>query len=256
MNDSEEQRFTKIDNKLEDMDKKISFLQDLVLRIKINLEIIARGKAEEHFLPELAVIADDNLELFLEKRPLNCQLLEKCSTFIEKGTVEILRTFSEKGANSAIHLINTFREYTLTDPEVKKCSDLECFKNASDVFRTLEKLIKSIKRKAAKQAKALYSIGRASRMIEGSEEECNLLSPLSNETRLKILKSLSTGSLYYNQLERQVGIKGGPFHFHLKKLIEAGYVEQDEDKIYKIANNGLKALKLLMELKGELLIID
>ena len=256
MNNSDEQRFTKIDKNLEDLNKKVSFLQDLILNMKLNIEIMAKSKAEEHFLPELTVIADDNLELFLEKRPLNCHLLEKCSTSIEKGTVEILRTFTEKGANSAIELINSYNDYAMTNPEVKTCPDIECLKNATQVFVTLVKLIKSTKKKATKQTKDLYSISRESSVVEGSEEECNLLTPLSNKMRLKILKTLSNGSHFYNQLERQVGIKGGRFHFHLKKLIDASYVYQEQDKgPYKITMSGLKALKFLVDLKEELSMI-
>jgi len=98
--------------------------------------------------------------------------------------------------------------------------------------------------------KHLYTI------IDGGEkDDCKLLTPLSNELRIRILKVLSKGGTYYSQLEREVGLRGGHFHFHLDKLIEGGYVSQDGEKGPYIATiNGLKVLKFLYELKQHVLI--
>ena len=76
------------------------------------------------------------------------------------------------------------------------------------------------------------------------------------QLNLEILKILNKGSKYYNQLEAEVGIKGGPFHFHLKKLMKSGYVEQEGNKgPYSITLSGLKVLKFLYDLREELSLI-
>ena len=250
MSNQNQNDFAKLNQKLEEMDRKISFIQDTILKLKLNLEIIAKNNAEEQFLPKLTIIADDNLNLFLEKRPMSCQQLEQCSTFVEKGTLKIMRTFTEKGPEVAKKLINSYREYINTRSVIKNCPDLDCLKSVSDLLDTLDDVIRSIEIESLEETKKLFTISTESPLIEDSLEESNLLSPLSNESRLNILKVLSRGNLYYNQLEHQVGIKGGPFHFHLKKLTEAGYVIQKQERgAYEITISGLKALKFLSELK-------
>ncbi|MEX2725536.1 MAG: winged helix-turn-helix domain-containing protein, partial [Candidatus Freyarchaeota archaeon] len=82
------------------------------------------------------------------------------------------------------------------------------------------------------------------------EEICELLAPLSNVTRLKILKNLEKGGRNFAQLERQIGIRGGHLQFHLNNLIQAGYVNQEKPQgKYLITIRGLKALRFSYALR-------
>ena len=245
-----------IEENIEDLNKRVAFLQDVILNMKVQVDLISRSIAEEDYISELTKLADDNMELFLNERPPDCLLLDECTTFMERGTLKILRNFMENGPNSAINLINNYKEFIKTSPEVKKCPNGACMQNAGKVIFMLENLIKSAKDKEKIKAKDLYSKRQELSLLESSEVESNLLTPITNQTRIKILKILNKGSKYYNQLEGEVGIKGGPFYFHLKKLKDARYIEQEGDKgPYSITYSGLKILKFLYDLREELSLI-
>jgi DNA-binding transcriptional ArsR family regulator len=131
------------------------------------------------------------------------------------------------------------------------CRDESCFKNAMSAFKTLETLIENSKEVSKKFTKDLYLPKDWSGFEDIKEEEiCELLAPLSNVTRLKILKNLGKGGKNFAQLERQIGIKGGHLQFHLNNLIQAGYVVQEKPQgKYLITMRGLKALKFSYELR-------
>jgi len=117
-------------------------------------------------------------------------------------------------------------------------------------------LIQSVKKTELRNIEILYKDNKFFDNLEGSKGESDLISPLSNEKRIKILKILSKGKLPYNQIEDNVRIKGGPFHFHLKKLLEAHFVEQTNEKTYSITHKGTRALQLLFDFKEDFSILD
>ena len=249
--DSSEENFEKIDKKLEELNKKITILQDLILYMKTEFDIINKSKSEKECLSQLIIIADQNMNLFLDERDTNCKLLDICTTVIEKGIFEVLHTFTEKGHKSALNIILDYKKFSEEYINTKKCPNIKCMNKAIKIFQTLWNLITISKEESKNNVKNIFSMNKELNNREGSEkEEYNLLNPLSNENRLKILKKLSKGGTYYTQLERQIGIKGGHFHFHLNKLVKSGYVIQEENKgKYLITINGLKALKFLFELR-------
>ena len=79
-----------------------------------------------------------------------------------------------------------------------------------------------------------------------------MLTPISNPTRLTILKTLARGSVTFSQLERKSQIKAN-LQFHLNKLIKARLVLKEKEHgkwKYFIHVNGLKVLRYLIELKN------
>ncbi len=238
-----------IEKKIEDLSNKFSALQDLVLKMKVQTDLISRALVENNYLSEITDLAETNMGVFLDKRPHDCGLLTMCTTLLEKGNLKVLKVFTQKGAQPALKLLESYKKMAINSPLSKECPNDDCFKNAVNIYLTLETLIKSVKDKKDDQRKELYSNCEELTESDTSKEESVLISALSNEKRLNILKTLSKGNLYYNQLEESVGVKGGPFHFHLKKLIDAKFVEPRADKgPYSITGKGLKALKLLFDL--------
>jgi DNA-binding transcriptional ArsR family regulator len=142
-----------------------------------------------------------------------------------------------------------------TSPGVKLCPNNECLKNATNIFILLKDLINTSNELSRKYSEELIVLEQTSLLeFENEEEINNMLRPLSNVLRLKILKNLSKGGKFYSQLEEAIGIKAGHLLFHIEKLIKAKYVKQ-EDKKYLITLNGLKALRFLHGLKEELSIL-
>ena len=247
--------FSKIDEKFDQLNARITALQDLVLYMKNEFELLSQTKIEKIGFGDLTDLTEKKLNQFIDERPKNCLLLDPCTTLIEKWVLRVLNIYAKKGPYPAINKINAYRKSIVKYKEMGKCSDGKCINKALQLFDSIKNLIDSDVEKNLDQSKKIIRKISKIRIKEGKEEdECKMLAPLSNEIRLKILKILNKGSTYYTQIERELGIKGGHFHFHLDKLIEAGYVMQEEDKgPYRISLKGIKALQFLYELHQEMI---
>jgi DNA-binding transcriptional ArsR family regulator len=255
MNDLENS-LLKISEQLKELNNKINFLQDTILIMKSEMELIKKSNVQGNKLMDLTKIADENIATFLDNRPKDCQILDYCTTLMEKGTFRILRTLMEKGNEAAINKINKYINFSESSAASKACPSKECLKNATNIFRILKDLVIDSKELSLRYLEELKILDEESFFDEGSEKEVfDLLTPLSNVIRLKILKYLSKGGKLYSELEEEMGIKAGHLLFHINKLIEKRYLVQ-ENKKYLITTNGLKALKLLNELKKELTLIS
>ncbi|MFX0072845.1 MAG: winged helix-turn-helix domain-containing protein [Candidatus Hermodarchaeota archaeon] len=250
MNNIDKIDLKNIEIKLEEFSKNITFLQDLALTTKIKLDDLAKNIIEKNFLSEITQKTEKDLVFFLDNRPANCKILDSCTVMIEKATIKVLRTYIDKGALTADKLVDKYIEFSTKPNVVSVCPNENCFNIVLNLFKTLKELLHSAKQFELKNISDIYKDGKFLDKLEESEGESDLISPLSNEKRIKILKILSKGSLYYNQIEDNVGIKGGPFHFHLKKLLDANFIKQTEEKgPYSITFKGLKALKFLFDFK-------
>lgn len=238
--------------KLDELNRNITTLQDLILHLKTALETVTRREVEREFLSQLTLKTSESMDKFLEERPADCVYRDWCTRRVEKATSRVLRTFTEKGAEAALEEVKQHAEAASRHFEETQCPDNACFQNIVDTFRTLEELIENSK-EAAKFTGSLYSTRSWMDFDEIREREvAALLAPLSNPTRVRILKSLSKGGKNYAQLERLIGIKGGHLQFHLNSLAKAGYVTQEKPQgRYLVTVRGLKILKFLCEL-GEL----
>lgn len=246
-----------INKQLNELNKKFTGLQDIILNMKNEFEILKKWKIQENSLLHLTKSSDENLQFFLDNRAQDCKVLNECTTLIEKLIFRVLRTYADKGSNSALAKINQYMKMLETNPGVKLCPNNECLKNAANIFILLKDLINASNELSIKYSEELIVLEQTSKTFlefENEEEINDLLKPLSNVVRLKILKNLSKGGKFYSQLEVEIGIKAGHLLFHIEKLIKAKYVKQ-EDKKYLITLNGLKALRFLHGLKEELSIL-
>jgi len=76
------------------------------------------------------------------------------------------------------------------------------------------------------------------------EQIVRLLAPLSNEQRLRILKSLSGGTRTSAELSEELDVKGGPLYHHLRELMDAGYVKSPNRNAYLLTLDGWFALMM------------
>ena len=79
--------------------------------------------------------------------------------------------------------------------------------------------------------------------MEPEEMEARLL-PLSNAIRLKILAMLYTSPRSFTEMGKELKMQKGHLQFHLRKLIEAGYVKVDgRSHLYSIEKDGHFAIE-------------
>ncbi len=250
--DNSKDTLLKISKQLNDLDNKIIFLQDMLFNVKNELDLIKKSRIQENYFSRITKIADENLVTFLDNRPKDCKISDYCTTLIEKGVFRVLRIFLEKGETAAIIKIDKYLKFSESDPTSKACPDTECLRNGINTFRLLKDFIIDSKELSSRYFEELTLLEQEPDFEEANEEQLNnILTPLSNVIRLKILKNLSKGGKYYSQLEEATGIKAGHLLFHIEKLKEAVYVIQ-ENKKYLITLNGRKALNLVFGLKKEL----
>jgi len=250
--DNSEETLLKISDQLEKLDAKFNFLQDLLFNVRNELELIKKSTIRENYFSQMTKIADKNLVNFLDNRPKDCKILDYCTTLIEKGVLRVLRTLLEKGEESALIKIEKYIKFSESSTVSKECSDNDCLRNAIDTFKLLKDLIIDSKELSLKYFEEITLNDQYSSFEEVNEEELNnLLTPLSNVIRLKILKNLSKCGKYYSQLEEATGIKAGHLLFHIEKLKGVKYIIQ-ENKKYLITLKGRKALNLILGLSREL----
>ncbi|MFX1356994.1 MAG: ArsR/SmtB family transcription factor [Promethearchaeota archaeon] len=238
-----------MDSKFEELNNKLAFLQDLILKMKLDFSLITRNQISSNSHTKLIKSTEEMINQFLDNRPKNCQVINQCSTIIQKRVMKILRVFSEQGHYEASILINRYINSIDSYLENGICQDSVCLDNFKLILINISDFLNTTKQNSISDFKELLKRENEFELFEGNEkEESKLMSVLGNENRIKILKELSKGRNYYTQLERIVGLKGGQFNFHLKELKDAKFVESSElDKSYSITIKGLSALKMLFE---------
>ncbi len=79
-----------------------------------------------------------------------------------------------------------------------------------------------------------------------SEKASEVLKPLANAERLKILQALYSEGKYFTDMVELTGLEHSPLRFHLSSLIDAGYAEQERYRgRYLITVHGKIALRLV-----------
>jgi hypothetical protein len=81
----------------------------------------------------------------------------------------------------------------------------------------------------------------------------DMLSPLSNAIRLKVLALLYTNSRSFTEMGSELRIQKGHLQFHIRKLVDAGYIKVDRrTHLYSIEKKGLLAVDGLGQLFSRL----
>ena len=238
-----EQENLSANDDFEELNKKLTNLKNLILKMKVDYAFITRT-------PQLINTTEEMVNFFLDKRPLNCQVINQCSTILQKMVMKTLRVFSESGYYKTNQLVNRYLSKIDLYTEEGKCQDKSCLNSAKHILSAIREYLNQSNQSSISDFRELLKRETEFELLNGNEKlESKIMSVLGNENRLKILKELSKGKNYYTNLERTLGLKGGHFNFHLTQLKDANLVAiDDKDKSYNITTKGLKALKMVIEL--------
>jgi len=235
----------KLLEKMDEINRKIDLLQENVMLLETAVEALAE-RGEREFLAELKIAAKKEYSRIRDLSPESCKLKEFCLDRVNKATSKIIRVYAEKGVEEALEEVEKHKEAVSKHLDSAVCPDRNCMENIVDTFETLESLIKH----SMEMVEHKKAVLRQWKSIEEIDEEklARILSPLSNPIRIRILKCLAKGGKSYAELERIVGIRGGHLQFHLRNLMDAGYISQNLRKRYVITHTGLIALNRLLNL--------
>lgn len=88
--------------------------------------------------------------------------------------------------------------------------------------------------------------------IDPTQLNSQLLNPLANEARLQILISAFLGENRFTDFAKTTGQSGGHLLYHLRILLQNGFISQYESKDYVLTRKGIKTLFTLSQLSKEL----
>lgn len=131
-------------------------------------------------------------------------------------------------------------------------SDIELIKRELNRIKLdveqLNKRIESLKElESVKEMKASAKDLKIGDVPE--ERIADLISPLANAERVKILKRLLENGRYFTELMNETGLSHSPLYFHLNVLQKSGYVNQEFARgRYLISTLGSEALRTAVRL--------
>jgi DNA-binding HxlR family transcriptional regulator len=135
--------------------------------------------------------------------------------------------------------------------EQSRQSCVACIQNELDVLASSEKLLTQL-RSIGSPALTMEQ-GRATVDSLNPEKAAEqLLEPLSNKTRLMIMKSVFKGENRFTDFIKATGLEGGQLLYHIRKLVDSGHITQFESKDYVLTRMGMRSMVLVAQLNQEL----
>jgi predicted transcriptional regulator len=148
---------------------------------------------------------------------------------------------------------------------IKNSNPTEVLSNIDFKINRIDKVIEQVKgsqcevcssnfqKKLRKEKRAFQTIVLVEQTSESKKQEQELnisylvqmvLEPLASPERLKIITSLSEGKKGFSRLAQLTGLRGGHLIYHIKKLLVAGLIAQEDNKgDYIITQKGIEIAK-------------
>jgi DNA-binding HxlR family transcriptional regulator len=147
--------------------------------------------------------------------------------------------------------ISNIKKFEKVGVEEDRIGCVKCFRNQLKVMENTKMLLTQlqlIESPIASINDNRSSIGR----IDPTQLNSQYLNPLASETRLQILISVFLGENRFSDFAKTTGQSGGHLFYHLRILLQNGFITQYESKDYVLTRKGIKALITLAQLNGEL----
>jgi hypothetical protein len=126
-----------------------------------------------------------------------------------------------------------------------------CIQNELDVLASSERLLAQL-RSISSPALTLEQGRTTVDGLDPVRAAEQLLDPLSNKTRLMILKSVFMGENRFTDFVNVTGLDGGQLLYHIRKLMNSGHLTQYESKDYVLMRMGMRSIMLVAQLTQEL----
>ncbi|MGA2386106.1 MAG: winged helix-turn-helix domain-containing protein [Candidatus Bathyarchaeia archaeon] len=174
----------------------------------------------------------------------DCEKRTKCHEYFREQLAEILSVAKSRGSKEALADLDA--RINQIGNQVEKAKGTQC-----------ESCQTKFQKKLKREKRAFQTIVLVEKADSRSQEVIdvpfiveNLLEPLANPVRLKILISLYEGKKNFSKLSQTMELKGGHLIFHLKKLLDSKLIAQEDNKgDYIITPNGVDAIKKILFLQ-------
>jgi len=145
----------------------------------------------------------------------------------------------------------TMRQFRAGMKEQGRAGCVACIQNELDVLASNERLL--IQLRSIKSPALTLEQGKATvDSLDPASAAEHLLEPLSNKTRLTIMKSVFKGENRFTDFAKVTGLEGGQLLYHIRKLVNSGHLTQFESKDYVLTRMGMRSMILVAQLNQEL----
>jgi predicted transcriptional regulator len=184
---------------------------------------------------------DEDIPNILDK---NCKNYDRCLEQFKKMATENLQIIKDLNVHEA-----------LTDLDVKIDKMEQVIQKANG--STCEVCHRGFQKKLRREKRAFQTITLVEKTRE-DDVELNIdhlveavLEPLANSARLKILISTFEGKKSFSKIAQITNLKGGHLLFHIKKLVDADLIAQEDNKgDYIITQKGADIAKKIFILQA------
>ena len=182
----------------------------------------------------------------LDEAAADCPMKKNCIPLFSKNLLVILNYLRESDISAErVAQIKKDHEEVFDQCKHERCSS--CITESRKLFAEQVKLLKNA---------GVYTERESEVQIHELQEQevvAWLGEPLSNITRIKILKSLASEPKSFADLSSLTSLRGGNLLFHLEKLMNSGMIlQKGERKDYMITARGYELLRSASEFMEKL----
>ncbi len=211
------------------------------------------------FLEQIRIaVGEEGRRTFRSDAPVlsaasQCELKTICLSKLEGAVDKASDRFMRDDIEGAMKILDSVED--LISGECSSCQDVECSRSANETIRRVRAVMMVYHGLMERfgPGQSMADAPAAPREAVSPEQAEEALDPLANAWRIKVLMTLRRGEHSLSELGRAVELRTGHLQFHLRGLIEAGYVEQDRRKhLYRITERGNAALRWTEDLVNRL----
>ncbi len=182
-----------------------------------------------------------------------CNLKGECLQKLEEAVDMATGSFMRDDLAGARNVLD--RAEAIIKGEVSSCQDKGCSKTAEEIVRRLQVLLQIYEDLAKRFGPevALKNEADGDSYRYTADEMQSVLNPLANAWRIRVLTTLKRGDHSLTELGRALELKTGHLQFHLRALVEAGFIELDRRRHrYSLTERGALALSSAEEMVSKL----
>lgn len=236
-------------NALQELKQEIKNLRCELNRLEGSV-LKERVKAVENALTQNRLLLyagqlQDEIDEDIQKIPnKECKNHDQCLERFKNMATENLQIIKDQKVEEALNDFDT--KIDQMEQVIQKAKGSTC-----------EVCHKDFQKKLRKEKRAFQTIVLVEKADDKEEAEPNIerlvegvLEPLANSARLKILLGTFEGKKSFSKIAQITGLKGGHLLFHIKKLVDAGLVAQEDNKgDYLITQKGVEVAKKIFILQ-------
>lgn len=235
---------------LRELREEISLLRKELQRIEASLiaerlQSVERAMAQNYielYLDQAEEGMDETVEHILREE---CRKRELCKQNFKNSLIESFNAYRKEGLKEA--LIKLDEELIHVEAALKKSINTSCETCYRKLQKSLQKQRKNLQKIAGLRSTAEELETR--KQVDLSNLVKDVLEPIANPARLKILIAVHQGRKGFSELSEVTGMKGGHIIFHLKRLLHSGLITQNGRKgDYIITSKGEKVIKKILSI--------